>query len=259
MKKIYVSYNVFDNEELLEQSIKNIRNFVSHISIVFQKVSNRGNNCDPNLENFLLSLKDKKLVDSLILYNPNLKASAEANELNKNNIGYALSKKSGCDYYMGMACDEFYFEEEFKKILDTLEEYPVDLVTGYMYTYYKTTNYRFKEIENYVVPIMNKIYDDDRKFIINHPSPLLIDPTRRMKYDSCFCLPKSKPIMHHLSHVRKDYAKKLLNSSANINWYDKINEAIKHYQNWKPGDDANIYGKLEKLEFTDRFKEEIIF
>ena len=42
-KKFGVSYNVFsDSIELLEPSIKNIRKSVDHISIVYQTISNIG-------------------------------------------------------------------------------------------------------------------------------------------------------------------------------------------------------------------------
>ena len=47
--KLGVSYNIFDGEELLENSIKSIRENVDYISVVYQEVSNFGNPCDENL------------------------------------------------------------------------------------------------------------------------------------------------------------------------------------------------------------------
>jgi hypothetical protein len=140
-----------------------------------------------------------------------------------------------------------------------LKENPVDLVTSYMYTYYKSSSYRFEEIENYVVPIIHKVYDDNRNFSPNSPMPLLIDPTRKMVYNSCICLPKEAPLMHHLSHVRKDYRKKLENSSARINWLNLIDECVRRYESWKPGEDAYILGEMIKLKLSNRFDKEIIF
>ena len=256
---IAVSYNVFDNEELLEDSILNIRDHVEKITVVYQKISNFGNKCDPQLEDFLYSLREMKLIDQLVLFKTNLSNDPETNERKKNNLGYFLSLKNGADYHMGMACDEFYFKEDILNLKDMLSQYPVDLVTSYMYTYYKTSNYRFAEVEDYVVPILNKVVDDGRQNLLGGPMPLLIDPTRRMKYDSCFCFPKTKPLMHHLSHVRKDFRKKLINSTANKNWYDKIDAMCEHYDNWTPGQDAFLHGEYIKLEKTDIFKKEIIF
>ena len=40
--KLGVSYNLFDGEELLENSIKCIRDSVDHISVVYQSTSNFG-------------------------------------------------------------------------------------------------------------------------------------------------------------------------------------------------------------------------
>ena len=55
--KVGVSYNLFDGEELLEDSIKSIRNNVDYISVVYQTVSNFGNPCSPNLMPVLEELK----------------------------------------------------------------------------------------------------------------------------------------------------------------------------------------------------------
>jgi len=47
--KLGISYNVFDGEELLESSIRQIRNQVDYVSVVYQKVSNFGKECNENL------------------------------------------------------------------------------------------------------------------------------------------------------------------------------------------------------------------
>jgi hypothetical protein len=255
---IHVAYSVFDSEELLEKSILNIRDFVSNISVIFQKVSYSGNKCSPHLEDLLHDLRRKKLIDNLVLFNTPLKNPPEENERIKHNMGYELALRSKSDYNMGLACDEFYFKDEFKKLLDILEENPVDLVTSYMYTYYKTTKYRYAEIENYVVPILNKVYEGN-KYELSAPCPILIDPARKMKYNSCLCLPKEKPLMHHLHSIRKDFRKKLENSSAKNQWSDDIEKMVSWYNNWEPGKDAYLFRKYIKLEKTDRFAEEITY
>ena len=42
--KVGISYNLFDGEELLEASIKSVRDNVDYISIVYQTESNFGKN-----------------------------------------------------------------------------------------------------------------------------------------------------------------------------------------------------------------------
>lgn len=256
--KLCVTYNVFDCEELLEDSIKSIKNHASVVSVVYQEISNYGQLCDPDLPLFLKSLKNKGLVDELILYKTNPDLLPETNERRKNNIGYDRAKKNNCDYHMGLACDEFYFKNDLDELFDLLKENQYDVVTSYMYTYYKSNRYRFKEIENYVVPVVNKVYSH-KKFEQGAKMPILIDPTRRMYYETSYCYPKNKPIMHHLSHVRKDFEKKLVNSTAKRNWEKNIPKMIEHYKNWTPNQSAFLFDKFVELEETDVFEKEIIF
>ena len=61
------SYNIFDGEELLEGSIKSIRDKVDYVSVVYQNVSNFNNNASENLDVVLKKLKDEKLIDELLL------------------------------------------------------------------------------------------------------------------------------------------------------------------------------------------------
>lgn len=253
-----VSYNVFDCEELLESSILSVRDVAESITVVYQRVSNFGNNCSEHLEDLLSDLKTKKLIDKLILFKTDCSIPPEVNERRKNNIGYEIAVKQKMDYHMGMACDEYYFKKDLNKLLYLLKDHPVDLVTSYMYTYYKSSKYRFKEIEDYVLPVMNKVVEG-RSFERAANTPLLIDPTRKMHYESCFCFPKETPLMHHLSHVRKDFAKKLYNSTANKNWYHNIPKMIDCYNQWQPIQKAFLFDEYIELEETNCFKKEIKF
>jgi hypothetical protein len=256
---IHVCYSVFDNEELLEHSINSIRNSVEEITVLFQNISNHGLKASDELQDFLLSLKNKKIIDNLILFNPNLSISAPLNELRKNQISYELSKNKKMDYHMLLACDEFYFEKDMLYFKNLLKEMPVDILTSYMYTYYKSSKYKFKQLDNYVVPVFHKVYQDDRNFSVNASVPLTIDPMRKMNYDSCICLPKETPYMHHLSFVRKDFRKKLENSSAKSSFVNDIDKMVENYLNWKPIEKAYLFGEYKELEYSDTFKEEIIF
>ena len=82
--KLGVSYNIFDGEELLEGSIRQIRDNVDYISVVYQTISNFGNPCSPGLELMLKNLKSIGLVDELFLYMPNLNGGGHFNEIRKN-------------------------------------------------------------------------------------------------------------------------------------------------------------------------------
>lgn len=254
---IHACYNVFDSEELLEESIKCIRDFVSSITVIYQKKSHYGESCSEQLEQIVNDLKTKKLIDNLVCYTGKLNQAAE-NELNMNKFGYSTAIKQKCDYHMKMDCDEFYFEEDIKKILNIIEEYPVDIVTSYMRTYYKSSSYRLKNIEEYVVPVLFKV-NENKNFMFMDPKPLLADPGRRMPYESCFCLSKDHPVMHHFSFIRKDIRKKFNNSVAKPSIQQHIEKMVLNYNNWKPGDKAFLFGNDVELEYTDKFKKEIKF
>ncbi len=73
--KLGVSYNLFDGEDLLEGSIKSIRNHVDYINVVYQNVSNFGNKSETNLEELLKDLKTKGLIDDFVEYKPTLNKS----------------------------------------------------------------------------------------------------------------------------------------------------------------------------------------
>jgi hypothetical protein len=60
--KLGISYNLFDAEEHLESSIKQIRNSVDFISVVYQQTSNFGDKSNPNLIKLLNNLANTQLV-----------------------------------------------------------------------------------------------------------------------------------------------------------------------------------------------------
>ena len=111
--KIGVSYNLFDGEELLEGSIKCIREEVDYISVVYQTVSNFGNPCDEDLVSLLERLKSEGLVDELFEYKPRVNKGGHYNEITKRNIGVSLSLGESCTHHMSMDSDEYYLLDEF--------------------------------------------------------------------------------------------------------------------------------------------------
>lgn len=64
--KLGISYSVWDGEELLEASIKSVRENADYINVVWQKKSWHGIDCDENLEILLMQLKEKGLIDEII-------------------------------------------------------------------------------------------------------------------------------------------------------------------------------------------------
>tara|TARA_R110002110_G_scaffold132836_1_gene314757 strand:- start:9516 stop:10313 length:798 start_codon:yes stop_codon:yes gene_type:complete len=251
--KIGVSYNLFDGEELLEGSINSIRDNVDYISVVYQKISNFGNECSEELLPILKDLKEKKLIDELLEYKPNLKNGGSLNELTKRNLGVYLSQSNGCTHHLAMDSDEYYISDEFEYMKNIIEEEGYDSAACQMVTYYKEPIYRLDPKEEYYVSLLFKI-SNNKEFIIGHPFPVLVDPTRRMKSDNCKIFKREEIEMHHMSYVRNKINSKFNNSSAKVNFSSTINELISYYEKWEypqkalMGGNPNTFFNIVKVE-----------
>lgn len=230
--KLGVSYNLFDGEELLEGSIKQIKDEVDYISVVYQTKSNLGNKCSDNLINLIEKLKSDKLIDELYLYEPE-NISPSQNELKKRQIGLELSKKNGCTYHMSIDTDEYYEKGKISFLKKLIEEKDYDSSYCQMLSYYKSWEYVLDPPEDYYVPLIYKI-EKDKNFVLSAPSPVLVDPTRRiLGIKNPLILKRDEMQMHHGSYIRNDIKKKLLNSSALVNYLKDVESITKHYENWK--------------------------
>ena len=229
--KIGISYNVFDGEELLEASIKSIRNNVDYISVVYQTTSNFGNPCDEGLVPLLEDLKNRGLVDELFEYRPRINKGGHFNEITKRNIGLSLSEGAGCTHHMAMDSDEFYTDEDFKLMKSRMKTNDYESCACQMTTYYKEPIYRLEPKEEYYVSLLFKIRQGV-EFVMGHQFPVLVDPTRRMEPGRCKIFARDEIEMHHMSYVRKDLRKKLQNSSASPNFKD-INKLVNYFEEWE--------------------------
>lgn len=235
--KLGISYNVFDGEELLEDSIKQIKSEVDYISVVYQTKSNLGNECNKTLVDLLETLLSNKLIDHIEEYEP-FGMSPHTNEIKKRNIGLELSKKNGCTHHMSMDTDEYYDIEQFKFIKKIIDSYGFDSSFCQMKTYYKSWEFQLDPPEEYYVSLIYKI-NPNSKYVLGHPSPVLVDPTRRMSNSiNPVIFSRNDIEMHHGSYIRDNIRLKLDNSSASVNFKDNINKLVSHFNNWKYPDKA---------------------
>lgn len=233
--KLGASYNVFDGTELLRESILSIRDNVDHISVVYQEISNHGNQTTENLTDLMMDLLEEGLINDVLYYNPDLKLSAAQNELNKRNLGYLNSYEQGCTHHISMDCDEFYDSVQFSEAKKYIEQHDIDSSACSMYTYYKNNKTVLWPIETYYVPFIYKIRSVFMYSFIQFP--VLVDPTRRIIPGNFYKFDNETLMMHHFSYVRKDINAKLSNSSAKVNWNREAeNKVIECYNNWKQGD-----------------------
>ena len=65
------AYNVFDNEELLEASVRSIRSEVDFVAIVYQRTSNFGAPCSASLD----AIRRRKAVSPIRIISPSRSTS----------------------------------------------------------------------------------------------------------------------------------------------------------------------------------------
>lgn len=231
MMKLGVSYNLFDGEELLEGSIRQIRNQVDYISVVYQLTSNFGNPCNNELLPLLNKLKNDGLIDELFEYKPKINNGGHFNEITKRNLGLSLSVGAGCTHHMSMDSDEYYLPEQFKFLKEEMINGGYDSSYCQMKTYYKTWEYQLDPPEEYYVSLIYKI-NNYSLFEMGKQSPVLVDPTRRMDAGKYRVFKRDEIEMHHGSYVRDNIRTKLENSSASVNFKNDIQRITDHYNNW---------------------------
>lgn len=219
-----VSYNLFDGEELLEASIRSIRDKVKYINVVYQTVSNYGNPANADLENLLNRLVSLGLIDELFLFSPVPNVPPKLNEILKRDIGLSLVKQNNCDYFLSMDVDEFYDGTEFENALNYIVENDIMTSAVSIIEYIKSPEYQFycmhsftsnsDKIFNYYVPFLIKI---DKTIEQQHGRmyfPCFVDPTRKLACPGRFKVFSAHEIaMHHMCGIRKDLIKKYKNSS----------------------------------------------
>ena len=228
--KLGISINLFDGIELLEPCLNQ---FTDYVSIVYQRVSNHGQDAPTENEDKLIGL-------NVISFYPDLKIPPTSNEVHKRNIGLEDAIRNGCTHFMSVDVDEFYDKEQLEYAKRIIEEEDFDSSVCQLQTYYKEPCYRYEIPEEYYVPLIYKIRKD--KWFSGMNFPKLVDPTRKQEPGNIKVFCRDEIEMHHLSYVRDNIRCKLENSSAKINFKSKIDKIVEYYDNWKFPDLALIGG-----------------
>ncbi len=254
-----VSYSLWDGEELLEHSIKSIRRNVDYISVVYQEVSNHGQPCAPGLRNMLEELMSKGLIDNIHLFVPDLAdtggENASINETRKRNIGLNISRAVGCSHHMTIDTDEFYTDGQFRYMKEIMGS--GDFGTAYCQhcQYYKDSIYILKNKEQEYVAAIEKI-TPETKYVYMIEAPVAVDPTRKTNNTTYRIFTRDEVEMHHMSFVRKDIRKKLMNHSSRRFFTEEgVNMIAEYYDKWVYPMPAMWAGKnlLEVIEVPRLF------
>lgn len=247
--RLGLCYNIFDGEEMLVHSVKNLRPMVDFICIVFQNKSNFGNK-NPKLFKVIKELVKDGSVNAIYHYEPTFQYDANKqisvenglqNEIKKRNIGLGICRDFGCDVFMTIDCDELYDPEQFMWAKDDFEKGGYDTSFSQMRTFYKYPNIELFPPESYYVPLFYRIHKDTEfTFSFVAPYPVEIDPTRRVKAGYSRIYSREEIEMYHYAYVRKRLRSKVENSSSQMP--DELKDKVcYHFDHWKSVEDKALF------------------
>lgn len=239
---------VWDDWDLLDQALENIRPCVDGVVVIGSKYSNFGEH-SPIPERYSVG----GLVDgpySILCWEPDPKKPPQENETAKRNYGLELARKAGFTHFVMMDADEFYDRDEFMGERQKFKFNP-DLqgMVCRIETYFGGPELTIGD-EGTLVPFIHKItpglrHEFNRRYPFAWSGGLRnrrihIDPTRSLNIYSGVEMSEIK--MHHYSWVRKDFAKKIRNSTARANL--EKSSIMQDLALAKEGYYVNFYGKV---------------
>jgi len=235
--KVGAAYNTFYGLELIEESIRSIKNVVDYIVLVHQQIGFSGKE-EPSINKSIIKkLIDEKLIDEIVYYNQKEENSKQQSVLEKRNLGLECCKKNNCHYIMPLDTDELYNADELKNEIKFMYYNDIDTLYCPIRSYYYDRNHYFDD--SYFVASIYKI--NNRKFEATHSS-VLVDPNRKMKENNYHI---SNMYMHHYTYLKESYDNKIdFRSYMSINneeIYNNITKIKNHLLNWKENKDALVH------------------
>lgn len=202
--------NIWNDWDWLEISVKNLEGLVNGVIVVASEKSNYGE-ISPIPE----AWKDKVHIREPFFNHP-LNC-----ETDKRNFGLDLAKQQGYTHFISMDADELYEREAFLAAKERFHVEPglIGLVCETQ-VYFGSVHLTIgKDVT--LVPFIHKIVPGIKhEFNRRYPyawdnGKIRIDPSRSLSITSGVKIDSA--VMHHYSWVRKDYQKKIRNSTAKNN------------------------------------------
>lgn len=213
--KLACILNLWDGDEHLEKCLGYIVDEVDLIVIVYQTVSNFGEEYCPKIDKVFFHKHQDKIVFSR--FKPDFSIVLEErgyqNEFNKRKQGFEIAKEKGCTHFFHLDVDEFY--PDFRALKSEFGASGADGSVCPIETYIGKYSYKVEPALKLYVPFIFEVKELGGRLKYS------VDRTRTAQADKVVEL--SKP-MHHASWVREDMDRKLRNSSARRN---RRNELIK--------------------------------
>lgn len=226
----------YDGIEILPFSVAQIEDLVDEVIIVYSNTSNFG-------QTFVYQDQIEGL-GTLINWEPDPRLPAAVNELNKRNFALSAAKALGYTHFVMMDCDEIYDPKEFIYDRDILARSKnLDGLVCSLRVYIREPTFQCDD--HTLVPFIHRLTPGLQFKPNNMTYPFAhdkeghahIDPTRRLNVTQGIAM--SGAVMHHYSHVRKDIALKMENSTARNNL--RKSTLLEDYRLAKPGYYSRFY------------------
>ena len=259
--KAGISYNVFNAEEHLLASLRQVRPHVEHINLIVQFVSYSNNPCSEGLRHVIHAAKSQGLCDDVIEFRPDFGKSGKLNELAKRSMGLDVAQRNYCTHFMTMDCDEYYVADEFARARAAIIENGIQASAVSTFLHIKRPIWRSKEPDTTYCSFLTEITDRSR-LELNSEYPVGVDPKRRLHGDSSrfHLFYKNEISMRHMNLVRHDFEAKLANSS-NASKSEFMQQVREEYARWRFGEVLRFPRKppMEIIKVEDIFKIDHLF
>lgn len=247
--KLVAIYNVWDGVELLKGSMESIADGVDEFVVVFQTISNHGEEFDPRpwIPSTVWDSQLNPVPVWQIQHVPTTR-NPRKEETGKRQAGVELAERLNATHFLHMDCDEFY--TDFVKLKQRVLDLDLDGSVCQLQTYFKKPTLQLQGFDNYYVPFIHKIRPGINVGVASYP--FYVDPTRRVGLD-----PGAKVdvvgVMHHYSYVRADIKRKARNSTAAGNIAKS--QLLKQYHDPDTGPGTKIidFQNKELVEVPDHF------
>lgn len=201
---------VWDDWELLEKAVENLTGLVDGFIIVASETSSYG-----EISPIPVKWRNKVYVREPFFNHP------MNCETDKRNFGLDVARRLGYTHFLPGDADEFYDRQEFLRARQRFYDEP-DLVGLVCATqvYFASPELTIG-LDTTLIPFIHKIlpgmrHEMNRRYPFAWDNGRIrIDPTRQMNINSG--VKWDDIIMHHVSWFRRDYEKKIRNSTARDN------------------------------------------
>ena len=248
--RLGVNYIVFDDLELVEDSIDNIREHVDFITLGYSHYSWTGTPTDLDVEKFCKHLVKIGKADDVHYGGDGHRVQADKFQKGLDRV----RELTDCTHFLLMPNDEFFVPEQFVWAKNEIEEGGYDAGWCLQEQYWMNESLRLMQDYGTGKPVFFDIRNPDRNFVARCKGWPRSDPSTRMPVNKLRKFTKDELVFHHMSYVRKDIGRKW-NIRGNFNTNSgNVARIQKRMDIWKPGMKAVTTG----FEFKDEVDLEIL-